>query len=384
MHRLKLPEVAVPTWALGLVGRASSRARGAIASRLQQWVGPWQLQKHSKAGALARPSGGPRSPSLIRVLLTTISLHAGVAWAEAKPASTSESTTTDGSQESILWPTKDEVANVPVCWAPPIFKTKFAFPGYAPSLPELTASREAWVKDAVEREWNGRTVVRFVGWKDCQRQTASWVVLTPMDSSVRPPCGPPGTSCVEQIGRRGLGKRVYLNLFFGDEFIYDSRAEESRARPRRLDDAERDQTHVSPMYCAGAFSWPWSPNSLVSYARKSVDTPTGWREVTTKMRTCVQVVALHEFGHIVGFAHRHLLRHDKAGLERCERLWRRNHVEPPKNPFQAPLAIRTVEAESIMSYCRESSEPTLTPTDVEITNKTYRRQTLIPVFPSGQ
>lgn len=165
-----------------------------------------------------------------RLLLSSIVLLSAVQ-ACSPVASPEEKVFSDSSLNAVsktLWPVKKGVATVPVCWLPAqIDASRFLLDRFVPEE-GFIEERRAWVREIAESQWNASTPLEFVGWKACGANRARFVQLVPTDSYFVPPCGSAGQSCVEDFGARGRGKRVFLNLAFGDEFLYASRVLQER------------------------------------------------------------------------------------------------------------------------------------------------------------
>src|SRR3569623_3377468 len=125
---------------------------------------------------------------------------------------------------AALWPVTGGAVQVHACWAPAMLGTTYPVASLAPDAGAAIAAHQAWVRAAVERERNGRTVVQYVGWQDCVAGTPD-IRLVPIDSGTRASCAPTqGQACAEYLGKELSGGRsVCLDRLFGDEVISSSR-----------------------------------------------------------------------------------------------------------------------------------------------------------------
>ena len=73
-------------------------------------------------------------------------------------------------------------ATISVCWLPfDMGVNRFAREDLAPDLDTVVAKAKGLIRSNVEQEWNGRTVVKFVGWQECADGEAD-VHLVPISS----------------------------------------------------------------------------------------------------------------------------------------------------------------------------------------------------------
>lgn len=73
-------------------------------------------------------------------------------------------------------------ATISVCWLPfDMGVNRFAREDLAPDLDTVVAEAKGLIRSNVEQEWNGRTVVKFVGWQECADGEAD-VHLVPISS----------------------------------------------------------------------------------------------------------------------------------------------------------------------------------------------------------
>src|SRR4051812_4413945 len=126
----------------------------------------------------------------------------------------------------LLWPMKDGKATVRVCFLP-LDTGGLTFPiaKFAPDLAKVLPERKQWIREGVEAEWNAKTVVQFVGWNDCGTEGADIQIqlITSQGTAVcghTPDAVSKGAYCVEEIGTKDRGKRVFINATWGDEVLY--------------------------------------------------------------------------------------------------------------------------------------------------------------------
>jgi hypothetical protein len=133
----------------------------------------------------------------------------------------------------LLWPMVDGKATIRVCFLPlDIGSLVFPLPQFAPDLAAALPTRKQWIREVVEAEWNAKTPVQFVGWEDCGAQDAD-VRIQLISSQTTVTCGitnpfvSTGGSCVEDIGLRDKGHRVFINATWGDETLYSARYDQT-------------------------------------------------------------------------------------------------------------------------------------------------------------
>jgi hypothetical protein len=239
--------------------------------------------------------------------------------------------------------------------------------------------RKAWVREIAEAQWNALTPLKFVGWNDCDPSSGDDVQLLAMDSLTIPPCGAAGQACVEAFGTLLRGKVAYLNLFFGDEFVYSSRYGQSSTEATyqpALDLATRADGSMFwiPQACLDELRNTWTTGSDPAFRRDIFD-PMVLGAAQDIIKGCVQNNVLHELGHVAGFAHEQYRTDDPASRDAClQRIRAQGTVDDIAN---VPLDKRgdrflgTFDLESIMSYCRTDKTPTLTAEDIAMTQLVY-------------
>jgi len=281
--------------------------------------------------------------------------------AEVEPTGESKGELLAGSK--LLWPMVDGAATIRVCFLPiDVGTLRFPIPSLGPpDLAKSLAERKQWVRQAVEAQWNRRTVLDFVGWQDCASAPNADVKVQLISSKARSHCtlsGAYGTgeTCVEAIGTRGKGKRVFINVTFGEETVYHAKYKQS-VTEATFDPAKGIGLFSAPNVCGAEVdaALAWGAKASAIDAFRAVE------------KACLQNVTVHEFGHVAGFSHEHNRTDTEAA---CAKEWpasggfARGDQDTPLGPF---------DGESIMSYCRRSVAPTLTAQDVSSTNSVYRK-----------
>jgi hypothetical protein len=284
---------------------------------------------------------------------------------------------------STLWSVENGVATISVCWLPPqLAPDRFPVVMFGPSA-GFIEERKAWVREIAEQQWNALTPLKFVGWNDCDERSTNDVQLLPIDSLAVPSCGAAGQACVEAFGTLLRGKIAYLNLFFGDEFLYSSRYGQSSTTETyqpSLDLATRADGSMFwlPGACLDELRQTWTTGSDPAFRRDIFDATTLGTAVGI-IKGCLQNNVLHELGHAAGFAHEQYRSDDPASRDACvEIVHARGTTDdianvPLENRGDRPLG--TFDLESIMSYCRTDKAPTLTAEDIGMTRLAYAGST---------
>jgi hypothetical protein len=276
-------------------------------------------------------------------------------------------------QTANLWPKKDGKVTIKVCWDKPQFKTVYPLAQYAPDISASLATSKKYVEEIVASQWTKLTSIEFTGWQDCSAGEADFHIV-PIDSAASF-CNAKGQSCVEAFGKKMLGKNLYLNVMFGEEFLYASRY--LHAHPDDYQ-AEKDvKSWFIPAACFEDLRYPWAENnrSPDPSTKVNIDDPKVFARYQSIFSSCLQHLALHEIGHVLGFAHEQYREDDAAAQEACrkkiEAKGSSDDIGNIPEEFLGDVTIGPFDPESIMSYCRENPAPTLTDVDVEMTRQVY-------------
>lgn len=232
------------------------------------------------------------------------------------------------------------------------------------------------MRETIEDQWNRRTPISFVGWEHCSDTTAHDVAIMPIDSGFWPPCGRMGQSCVPSFGQSMRGKIAYLNLFFGDEFIYTSRYQESAPGalydPKMEPNGGQPYPYWLPLYCVEELKYPWSHYNRFSSRKVDIDSEDAMEEAKTIIERCLKTTALHEFGHIVGLSHEQYQPGEPEVRDRCMQFTRERGILADLGGRDVhDLRFSPVDTQSIMSNCRLSPEPALAESDIAMVRRMY-------------
>lgn len=287
-------------------------------------------------------------------------------------------------QGETLWPTRNGVATIEVCWGKALISpTRFApHPEFGPA-PGRLAELKKIVQAGAEREWNGRTPVRFVGWKECKGKLGDRVQLVPTDSISEHDTCPAGISCVAALGKSSAGTKVYLNLLFGDEFLYRSKygatvSEETWDSREDLAVVRDGSVSFNPQACMDELSIPWTPWAVEPMFRGDINDPSVRAKADAIITSCIQNNTLHELGHVAGFAHEQHRGDDPAAQRACfdiitkRRLGSPDDLQFVSSTLMGNAPLGPFDPESIMSYCRTDKSAVLTEKDVAMTQLVYR------------
>jgi len=265
----------------------------------------------------------------------------------------------------LLWPMQNGKATIKVCWLPVDLGGEVAPGGqFAADFAKVLPERKKWLREGVEREWNGKTVVQFVGWEDCGAAGADVSIQPVSRLGSTPNCTEDGKggNCVEKIGAPVRGKRVFINLLFGDEALAEARYLQS-VGTGKLDTTKLLPTGgFSPAICGSEMAIHYD-----RYNAKQLITDADIAGITRVYKDCVQNVSNHEFGHLAGFSHEQQ-RTDTSAACRAQYA-----AAPKDSPSDEDSPLGAFEEDSIMSYCRTTLPGTLTAQDIEQTNAFYRK-----------
>ncbi|MFO0738592.1 MAG: M12 family metallopeptidase [Labilithrix sp.] len=313
--------------------------------------------------------------------LPALALVLGLAAGCAAPATAEGKGSTEShlnAMSKALWPN----GQIPVCWD----RSRASLDRYpaavmAEDLNRSLVRMKAAVREIAEKEWNARTPIQFVGWGDCEEtDDRDAVHLVPIDSLGQTDCGESGQSCAQGLGTQARGRSLFLNLSFGDEFLYVSRLVGAKARGEDISSlvpAERSEGGIYwlPAACMTEMREGWSVDQKDADLRRDIEDPDVLAGARRMIESCVKYNAAHELGHIAGFAHEQYREDDPATRAACRAEIERRGLHDdftqvgPDAAGDTPLGI--FDTESIMSYCRRDKSPSLTEEDVAMARRIY-------------
>jgi hypothetical protein len=219
--------------------------------------------------------------------------------------------------EGLMWSVlPDEPVKLTVCWLNP--QDAAPLPGEVADA--SGATRREWIRLALKSSWERYARVLFVGWGECQDEENA---LTPPNTH-----GPrrPGTgdeNIKVQITSSGGGQNV---------------------------------GHGSP----GDFA---SPGVTLNLHPSVAD--------NGALRRWLEFLAIHEFGHVLGYYHDEE-RQDWPSTPECEEQWSEHTPSWPWWPIPTEIRYGAPDADSVMAYC--SDDPTvLSPRDIAGVQRGYQR-----------
>ena len=271
--------------------------------------------------------------------------------------------------KKMLWSaTKDTRSEIKVCWMP--YQQSYNHPNveYKPNHDALLQERKKWVREAVEAQWNQQIGISFVGWEDCRGDDKETRIY-PMDSLSKPtPSMQPGRSFAESNSDH-LKNNIYLNVFFGDEQLFQSRYYQDTKRFWMVNGNQSRIYNFPPASEAGFGLW--AKGVVPGNGNKNVDI-NDQANVNALMdlgQKAVQNVAVHEFGHILGFTHEQY-RTDSPNAAVCADKYNKLYgaaIDDYKRSieqYKDEVPLGAFDAESIMSYCRSKLDPVLSAIDL--------------------
>ncbi|MCX6131760.1 MAG: M12 family metallopeptidase [Proteobacteria bacterium] len=277
-------------------------------------------------------------------------------------------------KSSSLWPKENGQVIIRVCWQSFTGGRSYPVSNLAPDLAKVLPERKKWVQEIIESQWNRSTGVNFTGWQECGTAPADFSIV-PIDSTIKAPNSSiPGQPYVDALGADIKGKQLYLNLLFGDEVLYSSRYQQVSGTAYQ---ASNDVRWFLPTACAKDLNRAWSTNNTATDNRHRVDIndPKQFSEFMKIYQSCLQNIVLHEFGHVLGFAHEQYRTDDEMKRQACATKISANGVTDDFNNvaqiYMGDKPLGPFDAESIMSYCRVDGTPTLTEEDIAMTRAVY-------------
>ena len=278
-------------------------------------------------------------------------------------------------RSNSLWPKVSGKVTINVCWMPYESTRTYPVVALAPDISASLALHKQWVKDIVESQWNGVAGLNFTGWQECGASRADLNVI-PIDSNrTAPSSSIAGQSYVDAIGSDIRGKNMYLNVFFGDEALYSSRYQQTSGT-NYVENNDLSSWFV-PSACMADLARPWSEYNRATDNPHRVDINQSqhYENFMAIYQLCLKNLALHEFGHVVGYAHEQYRDDDEEKRRACAAAIEAKGMSDDYNNvnpiYMGDKPLGPFDSESIMSYCRNDTTATLSQEDIDFTISLY-------------